>query len=93
MNGFSIRTVRFHQMMWLLTAAVALCTAFAGSAQSKNDAKGDPDVLVLNNGDSLHGKFVKVIDGKVTFHTDAFGDMTLGGTKSRNCTPVRSTPY
>ncbi len=81
MNVFSIRTFRFHQMMWLLTAAVALSTAFPSSAQSKNDAKGDPDVLVLNNGDTLHGKFVRVIDGKVTFHTDAFGDMTLGWDK------------
>ncbi len=81
MNVFSIRTFRFHRMMWLLIAAVALCTGIPSSAQAKNDAKGDSDVLVLNNGDTLHGKFVKVIDGKVTFHTDAFGDMTLGWDK------------
>ncbi len=81
MNVFSVRTIRFHQMTWLITAAIVLCTAFAGSAQSNNDAKGDPDVLVLSNGDTLHGKFVKVIDGKVTFHTDSFGDMTLGWDK------------
>jgi hypothetical protein len=81
MNVFSIRTVRFHKLLWLLIAAAALCTASAGSAQSSNGAQSDPDVLVLSNGDRLHGKFVKVIDGKVTFHTDAFGDMTLGWDK------------
>ena len=41
----------------------------------------DPDVLVLANGDTLHGKFVSEIDGKVTFHTDALGDVTLGWNK------------
>lgn len=41
----------------------------------------DPDVLVLSNGDTLHGKFVSEIDGKVTFHTDSLGDVTLGWDK------------
>jgi hypothetical protein len=36
-----------------------------------------PDVLVLSNGDTLHGKFVSEIGGKVTFHSDPLGDVTL----------------
>ena len=36
-----------------------------------------PDVLVLVNGDTLHGKFVNAIDGKVTFHSDPLGDVKL----------------
>jgi hypothetical protein len=36
-----------------------------------------PDVLVLSNGDTLHGKFVSEVDGKVTFHTDSLGDVAL----------------
>jgi hypothetical protein len=40
-----------------------------------------PDVLVLSNGDTLHGKFVNVIGGKVTFHSDPLGDVTLGWDK------------
>ena len=36
-----------------------------------------PDALVLANGDTLHGKFVSAIQGKVTFHSDPLGDITL----------------
>lgn len=36
-----------------------------------------PDELVLVNGDTLHGKFVSEISGKVTFHSDALGDVTI----------------
>ncbi len=47
-------------------------------AQTKNS---EPDVLVLNNGDTLHGTLVSEINGKVTFHTDAFGDVSIGWDK------------
>ena len=40
-------------------------------------AAAPPDVLVLVNGDTLHGKFVNAIDGKVTFHSDPLGDVNL----------------
>ncbi len=40
-------------------------------------AGAPPDVLVLSNGDTLHGKFVNAINGKVTFHSDPLGDVTL----------------
>jgi hypothetical protein len=40
-----------------------------------------PDVLVLSNGDTLHGKFVNEIGGKVTFHSDPLGDVTLSWDK------------
>ena len=36
-----------------------------------------PDVLVLTNGDSLHGKFVMQVGGKVTFHSDPLGDLSI----------------
>ena len=41
----------------------------------------EPDVLVLSNGDTLHGKFVSEIAGKVTFHSDPLGDVSLGWDK------------
>jgi hypothetical protein len=44
-------------------------------------AAAPPDVLILSNGDTLHGKFVNAIDGKVTFHSDPLGDVTLGWDK------------
>lgn len=36
-----------------------------------------PDVLVLNNGDTLHGKLVNAVGGKVTFETEGAGDISL----------------
>jgi hypothetical protein len=52
----------------------------SGWAQAK-PAPAPDDVLVLNNGDTLHGKFVSVTAGKVTFHSDPLGDVTLGWDK------------
>src|SRR5580693_4004302 len=49
-------------------------------AQSKPAAPAPnptPDVLVLNNGDTLHGKLVSETAGKVTFHSDPLGDVSL----------------
>lgn len=46
-------------------------------AQTKPAPAAAPDVLVLSNGDTLHGKLVSAVDGKVTFHSDPLGDVTL----------------
>jgi hypothetical protein len=40
-------------------------------------AKPAPDVLILSDGDTLHGKFVCAVAGKITFHTDSLGDVSL----------------
>lgn len=61
---------------------VVLCLAQMCTAQSKPAAPNPaPDVLVLSNGDTLHGKFVSETAGKVTFHSDPLGDFTLGWDK------------
>ena len=62
---------RFVMLMAVLSAGV-LC-----AAQAKPAANPAPDVLVLANGDTLHGKFVNEIGGKVTFHCDPLGDVSL----------------
>ncbi len=67
-------------------AQVSAVAAFLGAsvyaaappAPAPNPA---PDVLVLSNGDTLHGKFVSEIAGKVTFHTESLGDVTLAWDK------------
>ena len=51
------------------------------AAQGKPGANPAPDVLVLSNGDVLHGKFVSEGAGKVTFHSDPLGDITVGWDK------------
>ena len=52
-----------------------LVSATPNFAQNKPAA--DPDVLVLSNGDTLHGKLINEAAGKVTFHTDALGDLSI----------------
>jgi hypothetical protein len=52
-----------------------------GVAQAKPAANPAPDTLVLSNGDTLHGKFVSAVSGKVTFHSDPLGDISLGWDK------------
>ncbi len=74
-NQRSIAFLRWSMRLALVAAAMApLLTA---QAQDKPVSNPSPDVLVLNNGDTLHGKFVNVVQGKVTFHSDALGDLTL----------------
>ncbi len=62
-----------------LLSCLALCLALACFAQTKPPA--DPDVLILSNGDTLHGKFVSSIQGKITFHSDPLGDVSIGWDK------------
>jgi hypothetical protein len=60
---------------------IALCASSTCVAQGKPAGENAPDLLVLANGDTLHGKFVNAIGGKVTFHSDPAGDITLPWSK------------
>ncbi|MGH9589840.1 MAG: DUF481 domain-containing protein [Terracidiphilus sp.] len=66
-------------------ASFVLCASIFGTAlcaaQSRTTTSSGPDVLVLNNGDTLHGKLVSAIGGKVTFETEGAGDITLSWSK------------
>ena len=82
----ALSTVRIPSRLWrqhirllLFTAALQGVLNFTPlcSAQSKPAPNPVPDVLVLSNGDTLHGKFVNEVDGKVRFHSDPLGDVTL----------------
>ena len=64
-----------------LLCAPASAAAAQGNPAPKPAANPEPDVLVLSNGDTLHGKFVSEIAGKVTFHSDPLGDISLGWDK------------
>jgi Protein of unknown function, DUF481 len=77
----SIRSINLRQAICLIAAFTLLGFGISAHAQAKNNAAQEPDALVLSNGDTLHGKLVSEIDGKVTFHTDALGDVTLGWDK------------
>jgi hypothetical protein len=57
-----------------LTATLSLIPCL-GEKAKKAPPETENDVLVLNNGDTLHGKLVKEVSGKVTFHINAVGDV------------------
>ena len=60
-----------------LCASLAFATAVFPVWAAQAAGAGSQDLLVLTNGDRLHGKLVKVVDGAVTFHTDALGDVKV----------------
>lgn len=70
---------RFRCSRFVLFLLLAGTLGFAAAAQDK--AAPAPDILVLNNGDTLHGKFVMAVNGNVTFHSDPLGDLTIGWDK------------
>jgi hypothetical protein len=76
----STSSVSYRGLCCLVTL-VALTGALCCAAQNKPGVNPEPDVLVLSNGDTLHGKFVDAIDGKVTFHSEALGDISLSWDK------------
>jgi len=64
----------------LLLSLFILLAAPMLLAQAKTPAP-EPDILVLSNGDTLHGTLVSAVAGKVTFHSDALGDVSLSWDK------------
>lgn len=66
--------VRIAAVLAILSALLFLA-APGSSLQAKAQASSASDVLVLSNGDTLHGKLVDEADGSVTFHTEALGDV------------------
>ncbi len=79
MNTSLLRSLFFlFGRRFSLLFSVFLATApLLAVAQVKPAANPAPDVLVLKNGDTLHGKLVNEIGGKVTFHTDELGDLSV----------------
>ena len=72
-------------LMLAAALGISIYCAAQGNPASKPEPKPapkpEPDILVLSNGDTLHGKFVSEIAGKVTFHCDPLGDVSLGWDK------------
>ena len=73
------QSVRAACALFVIVLGASL--ACPASAAPEKKPAPPPDVLVLSDGDILHGKFVNEIGGKVTFHTDSLGDVTLAWDK------------
>jgi len=59
----------------------ALMMLIAAPRQATGQGPASSDVLVLSNGDMLHGKLVNSSDGKITFHSEALGDVAVSWDK------------
>ncbi len=70
---FCLFSRRFSLPFFAFMTAATLVAA----AQPNPAANSAPDVLVLKSGDTLHGKLVNEVGGKVTFHTDELGDVSI----------------
>jgi len=68
-----IRSVRRNRSLLIVLSALFISIA----AHAADKPKPEPDTIVLANGDTLHGQFVKEVTGKVTFHTNALGDVVI----------------
>jgi hypothetical protein len=71
----SIRTSSFRSYRGV--RFLLLMAAFSGALSCAAQSNAAPDVLVLSNGDALHGKLVRAELGTVTFHSEPLGDIAL----------------
>jgi hypothetical protein len=72
----SVLNRNIHAILIISSLAIAFATTPHSPAQAPVS-----DVLVLSNGDTIHGKLVNSSDGKITFHSDALGDLSVSWDK------------
>jgi hypothetical protein len=70
--GFSRLPIRLRVLV-----PATLFLALAPALPAQTAAAAAPDVIVFTNGDQLSGKLLREVDGKVTFHSDVVGDVTV----------------
>jgi len=63
----------------LIVSSLMIGMSAARHARAQSGAAAD--VVVLSNGDTLHGKLVNSSDGKVMFHSDALGEISISWDK------------
>jgi hypothetical protein len=60
-----------------LVLPAALALPFSLPLQAQAAPAAAPDVILFTNGDQLTGKFLREVNGSVTFHSDIAGDVTV----------------
>ena len=80
-SGFQLRRALRIMPPIVALSAMAVCAAQNKPVLPAPDPS--PDVLVLANGDTLHGKLFSETGGKVTFHSDPLGDLSIPWDKIR----------
>ena len=71
--------LRYFRLFVFIPALMlaALSPSLEAAPADKKPAPAETDVLVLANGDTLHGKLVQADSGAVTFHSAALGDLKV----------------
>jgi hypothetical protein len=84
MTPFPPQATRFFRSFWAhslpnrFTGTLILSIAVAVFPwQAISQPAAAPDVVVLSNGDTLHGTLVNATGGKVNFHSEALGDISI----------------
>lgn len=62
---------------FLLVSIMPVHAFSSDAAKSPAAAAPGSDVIVFTNGDQLTGKLLEAVDGKVTFHSDVVGDISV----------------
>jgi len=65
----------------LLLVLLSTTHLYAAGSDGGQAASSAPDVITFTNGDQLTGKFVREVNGTVTFHSDIAGDINVGWDK------------
>lgn len=68
---------RLLPVLCVLAFSLALACAAEDQPADKPAANATPDVLVLADGDTLHGKLINMVNGNVSFHTANLGDVNV----------------
>lgn len=80
---------RRNHLLSAFAAVASILLPCAAPATAQDVPAASADVLVLSNGDTLHGKLVSEVEGKITFHTDSLGDISLGWDKVKELHTAR----
>lgn len=76
--SLSVRTLKAQVCLYAVIAALVPVAQARARAEDKKPAPiKETDALVLSNGDTLHGKLIEEAGGKITFRTNALGDLTV----------------
>jgi len=78
--GIFFSRVLLASSPFIVSASLGL--AFIAPLEAQSAAA--PDVIVFTNGDQLSGKLVREVGGKVVFHSDVAGDITVAWEKIKS---------
>lgn len=67
-----------HVVFFVALSTLTLLQMAGAENTDKKTTPGEPpDILVFTNGDQLTGKFLRMVDDNVTFHSNMAGDVTV----------------